>query len=386
MRLRLLLASLLLTGCGSSAGPTPDGGATCTPPAGQHDVVDPATARELRAPASLAADRGIFDPSLLPTSDGALWMSYSVVPSQDRIFTVTTRSDDGGATWSAPATANAPLDFTWSDAAYCNGKPPCAARLIHEVSSLVEDAGDDAVRRFKLFTHAYVIRPGTTETHYDRGAIEIAAAPAPDGPWTVVNRLSWTASNLPAEITSGAPSFDLSGLAGLEDCALFTEPGARVKGDAIDLALGCGSASGIRIVRLRSLDHAATFAFAGTIVSESDATAIGSAAPQINAADLFTACGKDYVIASPTGVVATLNGNDVFGYDGCVVMELDESGAVVRDAGKPRVARTLTAPGGTFTGACTYREEAPELGYLVPEAVIAPPAVQFHVYVSGFGP
>lgn len=383
----------LVIGCSSGGSSTSASSSSssssgaCTPPSGQVDTVDPASAHELVLPEKSPAIEGVFDPSMIGTADGSLALVYSVVPTQDAIFQRAARSTDGGATWTQLGPVNTPLDFAWNDATYCNGKAPCPARVIHETGSIVEDPSDDPSRRFKVFTHAYVLRPGSApvELHYIDGIIEIAAAPALEGPWSTIGKLGWNVTGAPQEVVGGTTQ-NLASLEGLGDCLFFTEPGALVKDDGLHLALGCVTAKGIRVVRVRSLDHAKTWSFQTTILGEDDGPRLGGTVAQVNGADLFTACGKEYVVASPAGPVAKIGGKDFIGYDACVVMEVDPvSGAVVRDGVQPHVVRTLRGPGNKFTGACTFSDKA-TTGYLVPELDIAPPYVHFHVYESGTGP
>lgn len=333
----------------------------CADDAGARSLVDPSTAPELAiALHGGAPAMGVFDPSL--ASDGnATYMSYSVVPSQVAISTRMAVSNDRGATFVDLAPVNASVDIP------CDAGP--CPRIIFEVSSLVVDP-TDAPARFKVFSHAYAVFPPDTTPHYEIGFIALQAANAPGGPYTTPK-----------------PAFDAAALRAaspaLSDCDVFTEPGALVRGSAIDLALGCVNAAtrNIRIVLLRSPDHGATFTYVSELVSAQDALAFGNRA-QLDAANLFIAGGREYLVASPTTKVTTPR-SSFDGYGGCLVFAMDDPDHVARDcAGTPRVVRSIVAPPGQFIGACTFLEGATGAGYLVPEAVFTDARV-FRIYRPG---
>jgi hypothetical protein len=239
----------------------------------------------------------------------------------------------------------------------------CTGQWIHEVSSLLFDADDpDLDRRWKLFTHSYLILPGDVLA-YDMGHIALHVAKDAAGPWTTEGpALGWDGES---PISSTGAAANVSKFAQLKDCVALTEPSAQWRnGGIIDLAVGCATAaSTIRIELFRSLDHAKTFLYTSRLVTADDALCLGGNAPKVNAADLFRVAGKSYVSVSVPG--PNILGFD--GYRGCHILELTSGGdGVARDsAGAPIVARKIDATDARFIGACSAAEGATQMGYLV---------------------
>jgi hypothetical protein len=357
--------------------------AGCEAPDAQ--VIEPTVAPALTVIGDTGSTLGIFDPSVLypagpAGADGGV-LSYSTVPTQGSIFTRVAVSSDNGATWTKVADANQSGSVTvaTTDMTAC-GAAQCTGTLVHEVSSIVADGDDVPARRFKLFFHTYVVLGGTT-LRYDWGHIGMETAPAPGGPWSAeVAVVGWT-SSAPALSSQGA-LFDATGTSELSDCFVLTEPGAIWRPGVLDLALGCVAVTPAptttRIVLLRSTDQAATWSFVTTLLSPGDATCVGASSPQVNAADLFTIAGAEYLVASPV----TASG----AYDGCLAFAIDDptAGTVRRDAiGVPIVLRYLGAPGGAFSGACSYAEGATADGYFMPQAFLGQTSNIFRVFLTG---
>jgi hypothetical protein len=236
----------------------------------------------------------------------------------------------------------------------------CSGTLIHEVSSLVFDSDDpDPARRWKLFSHRYLVLPGL-KLRYDYGNIVLQTAAAPEGPWSAdAVALGWTSTS-PFSSAGAAQLFgDMPELA---DCVAATEPAAViVPGVGLDLALGCVSLPmgqpEIRIVLLRSKDHGASFSYVSTLLTPSDAPCLDAAATRINAVELVFVGGDEYLLATPETVTT--------GYHGCFVLPIDDpqKGAVRRDnVSKPVFFRRIDVSTGQFAGACTYAEGATALG------------------------
>jgi hypothetical protein len=331
-------------------------------------IVDPAGATELVVAGDAGSTLGIFDPSIVyPAGAPGGAMSYSSVPDQHSIRTRIALSADAGATWTFVVEANAPTPAIVgsTDPAECPEAAPCVGAMISEVSSLVIDPDDpDPARRWKLFAHRYLVEPDNT-LHYRYGTIALQTAPAPEGPWTPPSPLiGWDS---PASVSSDGVVHNVSSRAETADCLALTEPGAlwrpRGAGSAIELALGCvyldGSTPRIRIVMLRSVDHAASWEFVANLVDGDDAACRGAGPWNVNAAELFVADGAAYLSATP----GAFDG----GYDGCVIIPFDdlEAGTLVRTAGRADVARTLASPP-RFSGACAYAEGATAMGYTMP--------------------
>ena len=343
-------------------------------------AVDPAGTPELVVAGDPGSPLGIFDPSpIYPAGAAGGAMSYSSVSATNDIRTRIAVSSDAGATWQylADANASSPQTVDSSDAAACPGGT-CSGRFISEVSSLAFDPFDpDAGRRWKLYTHSYLVL-GADVLRYDYGFIAEAVAASPAGPWSTQRKLvGWTSTS---PVSSTGATLLSTSLPELADCLALTEPGVLVlPGGALDLSLGCvsldGGAPRIRVVLLRSADHGASFQFLRTLLSSEDARCLGSPEGRINAADLFFAGGHEYVSVTP---------DSASGYHGCLVLPIDDpvSGAVRRSAaGGPVAVRRLDAPG-RFTGACSYAEGATALGYVVPIAFLGE-ARPFRMFRTG---
>jgi hypothetical protein len=347
------LGVVFLVACGSS-GAKPDAAvdhdaaadaaADAAPDAAMcpaRTLVDTASATEVVVAGDTPAE-GIFDPSLVyPTGAPGGAMAYSAVPDQMTIRTHIAVSSDAGATWTYVAEANTPelnVSETSSDATECPGGA-CTGNLISEVSSIVYDPTDpDAQKVWKLFSHRYLVGAGVN-LHYRIGTITLQTAPAVNGPWTAPQKLiGW---NSPAPYTSTGVVANISTLPGsAQDCLVLTEPGAIVLPGALDLAVGCiyfeAGAPKIRIELLRSPDHGASWASAGTLLRPEDAGCL-TAGASINAADLFASGGTEYIAATAS---------DSAGYHGCVVFPVGDS----------RPSRLIDTTPAAFNGACTFAD------------------------------
>ncbi|MCA9679881.1 MAG: hypothetical protein KC464_32925, partial [Myxococcales bacterium] len=328
------------------------------------------TATEVTVIGDPGSTMGIFDPSLV-YPDGAPGgaMSYSSVPDQHSIRTRIALSGDAGASWTFVVEVNAPqaATITTADTVECPGGT-CTGAFISEVSSLIIDPDDpDPTRRWKLLAHRYLVESDDT-LHYRYGTITLQTAAAPEGPWTAPAPLiGWDS---PAAVSSAGVVTNASALAGTADCVALTEPGALWRPapaggtSSIDLALGCvyldGATPRIRIVLLRSDDHAASWRFVSDLLDADDAACLDADATRtVNAADLFYAGGVEYLAATPSHGGA--------GYEGCLVIPVDDpdAGAVRRDAlGRVVPVRALVASPTRFAGACAYAEGATALGYV----------------------
>jgi hypothetical protein len=312
-------------------------------------------------------------------------MSYSTVNGVV-VSTRMAQSTDRGATWTYVGDVNTPsaATVTTSDTAVCDAGT-CSGTTVHEVSSLVVDTGDpDSTRALKVFAHTYFTNPAL---HYEIGDIDVYTAPAAAGPWTRTKLLGWPSSS--PESTSGVAQ-DIATdakLAGLAGCTVLTEPGAIVRGASLDLALGCLRGDGtIEVVLLRSTDHAQSFSYVSTLLTASDAAALGAPMRRINAADLFTVGGASYLVATPDGPV-NVGAATIDGYTGCLVFPFADvtAGTLARCAGAPVVLSSYERATGRFAGACTAAEGATAAGMIVPIADLTS-ATRFHVYDTGRPP
>lgn len=362
---------------GSSSGGGAGGAGGAGSCAGEITQVDPAVTPEITIVGDPGSPMGIFDPSqVYPAGAPGGALSYSSVTTQDAIRTRIALSADAGATWTFVAEANAveATTIASTDATVCPGGS-CSGNLINEVSSLIIDPDDpDPKRRWKLFTHRYLV-PSNKALLYRYGYIAQYTAPEAQGPWSgPETTIGW---NSETALSSMGAATNATNIPALADCLALTEPGALwVPGVGIDLALGCVSAAGgisIRIERLRSKDHGKTFTYVGRLLGGTDAACLGSAEPRLNAGELFFAGGKEYLLATP--------GTQKEGYRGCYVFPIDDpiSGLVRRDAqGNPIFVRRIDNPGKRFTGACSYAEGAP--GYMVPIAFLDQPPRVFRTF------
>ena len=336
------------------SGTTSDAAPTCPAPT----TINPGTARELVIAADPGAALGIFDPSVVYPGDatgGA--MAYSAVPDQHTIRTRLAVSGNHGASWIFVAEANQPelAVIASSDPADCPGGS-CTGFLISEVPSLVYDADDPVPgRRWKLFAHRYLVS-ATNQLHYQLGTIALQTAGSPAGPWTPPAKLiGWQSAS--AYSSTGIVT-NVNTLPGDTDCLALTEPGAMWLPGTLELAMGCvyldGATPRIRIILVRSVDHAASWHAVGTLLTPADS---GCLVPggSINAPDLFVAGGKEYVSATSALPDGT--------YRGCAIYPIDNpvTGTVHRDASGLAVpVRTIITP--QFSGACTFAEGS---GYLL---------------------
>ncbi len=358
-------------GSGGTAGGTAGSGGA--PPACENALpeateIPVGTTSELAIAGDPGAAMGLFDPSIHYPAGATLGaLTYSAVPAQNSVFTRIATSSDGGATWTYAADVNAPRDVTVTTTGAgtaCLGG--CPGRLIHEVSSVIEDDVDtDASRRWKVFTHSYVVL-ADGELRRDLGYIGLFTAPAPAGPWADGGKvIGWTGES---DFSSQNAATVATKFAALSGCAALTEPSALfVPGGVVELALGCARVVAtevvIDVVLMRSVDDSRTFSYVLTPLSGGDARCFGGTLPHFNAPHLFAAGGRRYLLASPAGTPGVTPPD---GYAGCHVFEMFASGALVRDAvGLPESRRLLAPSDARHFGACTYAEGAATTGYVV---------------------
>jgi hypothetical protein len=375
-----------VSGQSGSGGSGAAGGKDCGAALPSETVVDPASTQELIVAGDPGAALGIFDPSpVYPAGAAAGALAYSAVPAQDSVHTRVAVSNDQGASFTYVATVNTagPASFAAVGDARCpNGT--CSGRMIHEVPSLVFDAEDpDATRRWKLFTHSYLVL-SNGELARDLGYVSLYVASEPAGPWALESKpIGWRSK---AEISSQDALLVATDYGQMADCLVLTEPAAlSLPGGTLELALGCASVSGgkvrIRIELVRSLDHGKSFGYAGRLLEADAAQCLGAALPELNAAHLFFAQGQTYLSVSAAGPTS----GGFPGYRGCQVFEvLTATASVNKDtAGNPIVVRAIDAPDDRFIGACAYAEGATPAGYLVPMLALEQGPRVFRIYASG---
>jgi hypothetical protein len=350
----------------------PSGADASCPNLPSATLVDPKTATTLSIQGEPVTGLGIYDPSLVyPKGASGGVMSYSAV-SINSVNTRIAVSTDLGATFQFAAEPNqvTPVTITTTDPSVCDaGTCMVNGVLWHEVSSIIADPTDpDPNGAYKVFFHSYASLDSGNDLRRDWGYIGMQTAAAPST-WQPEQKLLGWASN--ATISTSGVTQTLTDLPDLSDCIAFTEPGAIVTARGIDLALSCVSATSptdvkIRVVLLRSIDHAKTFTFVATLVASEDFVCLGGAAPQILGADLFVVGGAEYVVVSPSGPVSN---NPAGGYRACMTIPVSDAdaGAISRSSnGAPTVVSWVAASDARFTGPCTYAEGATAIGQLVP--------------------
>jgi hypothetical protein len=342
--------------------------ATC--PALPSVTLVPSSTSPLVVQGDPGSELGIYDPSLVyPKGAGGGIMSYSTV-APNSVHTRIATSTDLGATFQYAAEPNevTAVTVTTSDPAFCDGGS-CSVDgvLWHEVPSIVADPADTAAP-YKLFVHSYVSAQGGATLRRDWGYIGMQTATSPTSWGTEQKLLGWSSD---ATLSTSGVTQVLTDIAELHDCVAFTEPGAIVTALGLDLALSCASSPApgvveIRVVLLRSTDHAQTFSFVSTLVSADDFACLDGAQPQILGPDLFTVGGTEYVVVSPVGPVSN---TDAGGYRGCLTIPIADAGAgtIARaPGGTPSVVSWVESSDGRFAGPCTFAEGATAIGEIVP--------------------
>jgi hypothetical protein len=404
----LAAATCACSGCGgsSSGGAAPQDASVHAPPdvTDVTDVVDvadiPSDAACTRGPErdgpytrvsviGETAAMGIIDPSVeyAAGATGGL-MTYTAAPDPAHVHIAIAASVDAGASWhrQADVTVAAPITISTSDGKPC-GAAACTGTFVHESSSLVLDGTDpDASRRLKVFAHGYFY---DSARHLDLGYIGLYTAAAPDGPWTETKLFGWPSSS---PVSTSGVAYDVHSdprIPEMHDCFIVGEPGALGRPDGtIDLALGCVVATGgswIDVRLLRSKDHGLTWSFVATLLSRSDADALGAVQHQINGPDLFRANGAVHLVVSPDGPVNGPSATTFDGYRGCIVVEVADldAGVVARCGGAPIVEAAYLGAPGQFVGACSADEGASAAGMLIPVPDFSASPDVFRIWASG---
>jgi hypothetical protein len=368
MRVRFFV--FFLGACSSSSNPPSNATPDASVDAGScvdrlvPTVIDPSS--EVLVTNDPPSAGGIFDPSIVyPAGAPAGAMAYSAFKAKDDITTRIAISTDEGLTWTYAATANAAVAL-----------PAGGGNLIHEVSSLVFDGADsDAARKWKLFSFRYVARG--EELLYIVGHIALQTAPAPEGPWSAPSaNVGWRGPNA---FSSEGARFVAQDEPALADCNAFSEPSAIATPNGLSLAVGCVSSDlAIRVVLLRSTDHAASWSYVGVLARADDAKCLGRSPglARVNAAELFASGGKTWTFLTPESLTT--------GYQGCAAVEVDLTrGEISRDpSGAPLVTKLFVTADNRFSGACAYAEGARKATALMSIAFLSEPR-KFRIFRTG---
>ncbi len=386
-----------LVACSSTANtdsPAPDGGAADAASgasdggASEAATSDGASASPPRTRVTFAGigPAGIFDPSLSSAATEArVWMSYSeVLPSPmwstqnaHAVRTRLARTDDQGATF-VDVVAN-PTSFL--DVTLPLAPPNNAGTWVAEVSSLAWDEGAAAPERWRIVFHRYLLVNGNRMFEHGWIGMKSAATPESLAAATEVKLFVgsiYDTSNDAAGGTSrspvgGAPILHAeTSHADLSGCVAFTEPSLFATATALEIALSCvNSSAEARLVRFRcdapcTATKAASWTYAGTLLTTADAVALGYDSGFGAASLVRTASGGRALIATPTKSTPFAGF-----YDGCLVYPLTATGALAGSARAP----SLVVPGiaGAFRGACDYSPKAAAAGILLSELDLGAP-------------
>ena len=323
---------------------------------------------------------GVFDPSLASANTEArVWMAYSEViasptwPTQNVhvVRTRLARTDDQGASFvDVAANPTSILDVTLPLA------PPKNAGTWHsEVASFVWDEGATDAQRWRIAFHHYLLIDG--ERRFEHGWIGMKSAATPELLSTATEVKLFVGSMYDAgnDVLGGGSRSPLGGApilhaetlhAALAGCAGFTEPSLFATSTSLEIALLCAkSPTDGRVVRLKcsapcTATSPSSWTYAGTLLTNADATALGYdsgfSAPSL----VRTASGGRALVITP------VRSTPVAGfYDGCLVYPLTMGGALAGSASAP----SLVVPGtvGAFRGACDYSPKAAAAGILLSE-------------------
>jgi hypothetical protein len=323
---------------------------------------------------------GVFDPSLASASGEArVWMAYSeVLPSPmwpaanpRAVRTRLARTDDQGASFvDVAANLTSFLDVTLPLA-----PPNDAGTWVAEVSSLVWDEGALPAERWKVAFHHYLTINGARRFEHGWVGLKSAASPELLGAAPEVKLFVGALYDAGNDVAGGGSRSPLGGApvlhvetlhAELAGCLAFSEPSLFATSASLEIALGCAkSATDGRILRLACTSpctptNAASWTYAGTLLTSADATALGYdegfSAPSL----VRTASGGRALLVTPVKSTPF----EAF-YDGCLVFPLTGSGALGSSGAKPSFVVPGTA--GAFRGACDYSPKASAAGILLSE-------------------
>jgi Fibronectin type III domain len=190
------------------------------------------------------------------------------------------RSDAGESTLRLASITIAPEPATVTETdqrMLACGALRCSGKWVYETPWVVEDRNDpDPTRRFKLFAYKYFLNPSqSTPSERHLGAIVMWTASTLDAQW--YGPASVLGSNLtPPELT---PTNLVNVLQpDLAACTTAALVGAAAEQEALELVLTCTyqSVSPVlsqqqKVMLLRTTDHAQTFQYVSTLLSQADA-------------------------------------------------------------------------------------------------------------------
>jgi len=289
---------------------------------------------------------GVFDPSLefVPGSSEG-WLAYSAVfgdvqPWGPHVETHLARTQDAGASFSFVSVVNASEPGTLS---LIDGSTAMGV-WNYEVSSLVYDP-DDPGKEWKLFAHKifrHTDQNFTTEQNEPAYSwIVLKTAPDPTGPWSAERALlsSGPLPPAPYNVIEFAIN-DLDETDSLDALRVYSEPGAFYRKGVLYLSLtGLVDTGSDRIVMLVSLDHGATWDYAGTPLTNADAIALGY--ERFDGSAIAEEAGQAFLTVTPDSPEGPV-------HDGVLIFAIDDlaTGALARAGGIPVVHNSLPAIAG----------------------------------------
>jgi Fibronectin type III domain len=334
---------------------------------------------------------GFYDPSLLHSAQGDLWMSYSSVDYHNNasaqlvqdVGIRLARSADGGSHFTYAATIATPVDATVTDtdpAHSACGAATCNGRWVYETSWLIDDSTDpNTAHRYRLFAHKYFLNPASAaRTLYHLGSIVEWTAPALDGPWSAeTSLLGWNLTPPELAPLRNANTIDTN----LANCIVLAEGSATVRTGAIDFVFACvypgGNPLPQKIVLLRSRDHASSFQYVSTLLTPADAAPLGASfytAPSLIANDGNT----PILLATPAF-------NGVYG--GCIVFPIADvdTGALFRTNNVAAGILFAPAVANHLGGACAYDPALGPHGMLINDGTPGSPPTATHFGIQYTG-
>lgn len=273
---------------------------------------------------------GIFDPSVEYAGSPTGWLAYSAVygsvtPFGPSVETRLARSDDNGGSWTFETVVNPSTPGTLQ----LLGGGELTGFWNTEVASLVYDP-DDSGREWKIFAHR-IFRDDeddfTTEQNQPAYSwISLTTAPQPEGPWTE-KPPHLSAGHLPPppyDVVEHAITLLDPSLAGLD---VYSEPGAFHRDGTLYLSLTGLTPSGPdRIVLLASDDHAASWRYLSTPLTNVHAASLGYLS--FDGSAIVEQQGRVFLMVAPESPGVLHDGTLVFEFDDLAAGTLVASGGV----------------------------------------------------------
>jgi len=279
---------------------------------------------------------GFYDPSLEFAPGGKIgWLAYSavrnskkfIVPVGPYVETHVAFSSDGGGTWKFTGAAN----HSYDDAVLLSEGQTLTGVWRYEVPSIVYDP-DDFRKPWKLFSHRYFWND-------ERDRMPAFGWIAYQ--WTTDPRKGWS-DEVPLFGAGRFPPkpyrtrIDVNGLdASLREIVAYTEPGTFSDKGQLYVCLTALTATGAKkIILLASGDHAESWKYLGTVVSDADAAKLGY--KSFDAPDISIEQGRVFLLASPEDQTGTHEGAVAFEFQ-----DLNRAQLKRNSSGEPVILRRV---------------------------------------------